>query len=169
MASSKGVEDIEKSLPFQIRQWRVQHVAWWILVLFWVAAFLGLLGRGGPLSQAIVGDSQSPVRLEYERFARNQAPQELRLHMYVADASQVQVHVWLSSRYLQVIEVNAVAPEPETVRAAGQGLIYTFSKEKGVAHVDATFFVKAHGFGPLQGQVGIPGRMQHDFYQFVYP
>jgi hypothetical protein len=169
MATGKTIDEIEQSFAYQIRQWRVQRIAWWILVLLWLAALLGFFGRGGPLSRTTVGDVQSPVRLEYERFARVQAPQELRLHMRGLDASADRVQVWLSSQYLQDTEVSAVEPEPETVKSAGQGLIYTFVKEKGVTDLDATFSVKAQAFGPLKGQIGSNNRPQHAFSQFVYP
>jgi hypothetical protein len=121
VAKIEGLQ-IEQDLEFQRREWRVQHVGWWFLTAFVLAAAAGLFG-GGPLSHARAGDP-SRLQAEYERFTRVGAHTRILLRGR-ADPGQP-LDVAFERTYFEGFRVDRVVPEPESVRFGGADVTLRF-------------------------------------------
>jgi hypothetical protein len=168
MSEDRRVGDLQinQDLDFQRRTWAVQRVAWAVMLLVLAAAVAGLVGPG-PLSEVTVGAADAPLRLEYNRFERYQAPAELRLHLKPAAAGEARV--WLSQEFVGSVEIDEVTPEPAAVEAAADRLTYVFRVADASRPVPVTFRFEANAFGPVRGAVGLDGGPQLEFPMFVYP
>ena len=133
-----------------------------------VLALAGILGSG-PLSR---GEVSLPglLRVEYQRFARYQAPQALTAHLEPAATRGGEVRLWVDRRYLGDSRVDTITPPPARVEAAGERLVYVFSTSRPAEPVTIVFALQAEHIGPTSGRVGIDGAEAFaPFRQFVYP
>jgi hypothetical protein len=125
VAKSGGLQ-INQDLEFQRREWRVQHVGWWVLTSFVVAAAAGLFGNG-PVSHARVGD---PTRLsvEYDRFTRLGAHTRLVVQgaLPVTDGP---VELSLDRTYFESFRVVRITPEPQGIAIGEQSVTLRFDRE----------------------------------------
>ena len=170
MASIQRVGSLEiaQDLDFQRREWRAQRIGWVVMALLILAALLGLTGSG-LLARATVGETGSPLQLEYSRFDRLEAPTTLDVEIAGEAASGEQVEVWVDRAYLQTVQVEQVVPEPEEVRSRGDRLAYVFGVDEPGQPVMITFDLRHTSFGPKSGQVGLGDEQLLSFSQFVYP
>jgi hypothetical protein len=110
-----GSLEINQDLDFQRREWRLQWVAWGVVLLILVAGLAGLLG-GGPLSNGQA--SAGPLAVNYERFVRKQAPARLELMVSPEAAVDGEVALWIGDGFLEKVNVAGVIPEPVAMEAS---------------------------------------------------
>jgi hypothetical protein len=163
-----GDLEIHQDLPHERLEWRIERIGWVAMALVLLAALGGLLGPG-PLSSATAGDTGSPLRVEYNRFARSQAPAILRVHLGPGAAHDGKARLWLSREYVENIELHHIDPEPESVEAAHDRLIYTFNLPDPSRPTAVTFHLEANAFGRMPVSVGLDSGPQLHLRQFVYP
>jgi hypothetical protein len=170
MAKIKRMGDLEvgEDLDYQHRSWAVQRVGWVVMGLVALAALLGLFGSG-PLSNATTGDESKPLWLEYERFARLQAPTRLRIHLRPSNGGDGKVRVLLNRDYLNGVQIQQVTPQPESVEAGLKQLTYVFQVTEPNQPTAVTFHLQTQQIGLLSGQVGLFGEQPLRFSQFIYP
>jgi len=160
--------EINQALDFQRRRQLVERVGWIAMALVVLAALVGLFGPG-LLSAARAGETDGPLWMEYNRFARLQAPQTLRAHLGPDAAKNGEARVWLDREYLQSVQVQQVTPQPALVVAGPDRLTYVFEVDGTEQPTAVTFNVLPDSFGPLRGRVGLEGGGSFGFTQFVYP
>lgn len=160
--------ELEQNLRLQRRGWRIQRIGWALMACIVLAALAGLLGSG-PLSRTSKSADDGSVSLEYERFARYQAPTTLRVRFALDPASAAEVRLVVDRRFLERMKVEHVLPQPEKVELAGERLIYVFPAGQARSQAAVTFSLKPDALGLLEGAAGIEGRGQAAFRQFVYP
>jgi hypothetical protein len=114
--------EIEESIDFQRRSWRVQRAAWLAIGLMLGGAVIGLFGLG-PLSRARLTIGPG-VSLEYHRLARAHAPLELRFQVAEAGTGLTRLH--LSHSLLSQVRVVRIDPEPLKSSADSTGIGYEF-------------------------------------------
>jgi hypothetical protein len=68
----RGDLDLDAGIEHQKRLRTFQHVAWGVLALLAVLAFLGAFG-GGPLSKATATRDGEPIHVAYERVGHRQS------------------------------------------------------------------------------------------------
>jgi hypothetical protein len=171
MARTPRVGDLQigQDLDFERRGWVVQRIGWGILALVLLATLLGLTGNG-PFSQASAGSPESPLRVEYERFVREDAPAELRVFLGRGAVREGRVAVWIDREYLGRAEVRDVVPEPESVEVRPDRLTFVFrAPVTGDAPLEARFDLEPRRFGRWTGRVGLPDGEPLRISQFVYP
>jgi hypothetical protein len=164
-----GSIEIAQDLAFQRRSWTVQRIGWAAMVLISVAALFGLCG-GGPLSSARLGPAGSPLRADYERFLRLDAPAKLTLYVGAAAIRpDSTAEVWLDRAWLADMEVRSITPEPEqTITSAGR-VVYTFRLDPSSTAARITYRLVTHSLGPVTGRVGLSNGPSYSFSQFSYP
>jgi hypothetical protein len=169
MTAKKQFKDLQinEDMEFQQREWRVQSWAWLAGALLMGSALLGLFGSG-PLSGAEARDAEGRLWIEYERFERYAAPTELRVHIKPAPGADGKARLWLSRDYLDSFRIEHVLPEPESVEAAGDRLVYVFDtvSADGTA---ITFQVQPETIGRVRGLVGLDNGAPVQFAQLIYP
>jgi hypothetical protein len=158
--SRHGDLEIRHDPSFEGRTVAVQLVGWAVMALVVLAALLGLFGNG-PLSSATV--EGGALRVEYDRFLRHQAPQQLRLRLEVEGG---QVRVWLNAEYLEHIQIEHIEPRPERVEVGPDGQTFTFLVEESATVV--LHFVPER-VGRLTARIRLAGKEALTFHQFVYP
>jgi hypothetical protein len=159
--------DIEhRPAPFNERMWRIERITWALMAALLGLALLGLLGPG-PLSERVAGDKSGPIWVEYERFARFEAPTVLVVHVRPEPKSQ-QVHVWLARDYADRLEIEGITPEPASSRITPDGIYYSFDISTDSAEAVATFHIRPRVAGSLGGEVRASGT-RVSLNQFAYP
>ncbi|MBA2685062.1 MAG: hypothetical protein H0U66_11270 [Gemmatimonadaceae bacterium] len=157
------------NLSFQRRTWEVQRVGWIIMVLISIAALLGVFGKG-PFSNGRLGDDASPLRADYERFLRLNAPAQLTV--YVGGSAirpDSTVELWIDRSWLSRMEINGITPEPDKTRVLGDRLAYTFRAQPGPKPVRITFEMDNRALWRIGGELGLTNGPSYSFSQFAYP
>lgn len=163
-----GGLEIEVEPRFQRGSWRVERAAWLIMAALIVAALSGLFGDG-PLSRAESPESMDAagtLRVEYERFARLNAP--LRLQVRVLAPRAGELRVWVSRAYLDDTQIESITPPPERVAVSADKLIYFF-RVTDAAPLNLDFHLTAEQVGQLRGQVGMDSGTPVSFQSFIFP
>lgn len=164
--------EIEEDLAFQRRQWRFERMGTLALLLFLVAAALGLFGPGAFDTARIVAAGHA-LELEYPRFARMQTPLRLRVTVRPAElAPPGELRVWLSSEYLERVTLAHVTPEPLRTELDAGGVTYVFAwgGARGTGGTGALGFeLEADGPGRIRGRIGTRPGDAVEFSHLVYP
>ncbi|MBX6316750.1 MAG: hypothetical protein IRY99_28130 [Isosphaeraceae bacterium] len=140
-------------------------MGWYAMLALLLAALLGLFGSG-PLSHGTAGEPGSPIRLEYERFGRQERETTLRIHL---QPGADRVRVWIDRTYLEAIEIKAISPPPERAEAGPHRVGYLFAIADATRPAVITFWVKPQRFGVLSGEVGLDDGTMLRFHQWIYP
>ena len=160
--------EIEQDLRFLRRSRQVQRAGWLGMGAVLVLALAGILGSG-PLSRQ---EAALPglLRLDYQRFARYDAPHRLTVHLEPAATSAADVRVWFDRRYLEGSRVETVTPPPSRVEGAGDRLVYVFALARPREPARIVFDLQARQIGAVSGRVGLDGvEAFAPFGQFIYP
>lgn len=176
MTTSKGPHDkgvqIEADIPFTRREWYVQRVAWAGMALVLAAGLLGGFGRG-PMSSASV--RAGGLVVEYERFPRHGAPEQLRIRVEPGAARTSGsgpeaglVRVWLPRHLVDRVEMSAISPEPESAATSSERVTYAFRAAPSRPTV-VSFRFRPDGYWLRRLQVGVEGGPTVEATQFIYP
>ncbi|HEX6289630.1 MAG TPA: hypothetical protein VFZ66_10595 [Herpetosiphonaceae bacterium] len=110
-----GDLQIEQDLQYQQRMWTVERIGWLLLLL-----------GGGPLSMATAGDQGAPLQAQYGRFVRHGGQAQLEIRLQPGAAQGTEARVWIDRAYLDGIRIEHITPEPESIEAASDRMIYVF-------------------------------------------
>jgi hypothetical protein len=162
MMADRGGLQIEEDPEFQQKEWLAQRVGLALLAVFVIVAVLGLTGAGGFLSKGTAGDS-AVLLVEYERIVRRGAHSTIQLHVR---RRSPEVRFWLSSSYLEYVQIAGVFPEPELISEEPGRFVYTV---KGLSQ-DAlvTLDVAHQSFGRIEAEVGLEGGPSLRFTQWAW-
>lgn len=164
----QGDLDISQNMDVQWRIWKMQRMGWGIMALAILSILLGLTGRG-PLSNASAGQTGAPLRLEYERFGRYEAPTSLRIHLGSTLAKTDKIRLWISRDYMEKVRIDHVSPEQESVKAQPDKFVYEFELSSPQSPTIITIRLKPQKVGILKGQVGVEKARTLSFQHFIYP
>jgi len=162
---NKGIE-LSQDLGFQERDWAVQHVGWLLIALVIIAALAGVWGSG-PLSDGVATSADGAIRIEYARFARMNAPTQMRIHFTARRVEDGEVRLWLDRSYLAEFLPKTIVPSPRTVEVGTDRLTYVFDAERMQAG-GVVFQMEPQTVGRVAGRAGI-GEADVGFRHFVYP
>lgn len=167
-SSERPALSIEHDSRFQRREWLVQRVGWVVMTAAIGAALVGLLGEG-PLSDRVAGEKGGPLWVEYQRFGRWQAPEEMRVHLGRHQATDGQVRLWLSRDLIEKLEVEQVTPPPDVVELHDDHVTYVFQAPGHGEGAEITFNIKPQHWGPRVGRIGLTGGPSLTLTELVYP
>lgn len=153
--------EIDEDVAFQRKEWIFQRIGIAVLLLFVLAALLGLTGMGGPLSHGEAGDANGPLHVEYERFVRRGSSSKVTLHFRGSTGA---IRFWVSAPYLEHVQIDAVAPAPELESVETHRHIYVI--RAGSPAVTVTLNVMHEGMGSLEAEVGLVDGPSVRFTQF---
>ncbi len=156
--------DIDEDLAFQAAQWRFERIGWAVMALVTLVGLAGLFGKG-PISTRTATDPTNALTVEYERYTRHRAPETLLVRVSDGVGDDGVVRVWIDRTYLAGTEVQSVFPEPDSVEADRERVIYVFTLAQGGT---VTFNLMHEGIGTTEGRAGIDGGPSVRFHQFVY-
>src|SRR4051794_3942436 len=159
---------IGQDLDFQRKAWTVQRIGWAVMTLGVLAALAGLFGSG-PLSKAEAQSQSPPLRVEYSRFARYDAPTTLEIHLGSGAAPKGQARVWIGRDYLDGVQIEQVTPQPDSAEAGADRVTYAFRVADPEQPASVVFHLKPQRPGPAHGQLGLPDGPAVTYDQLVYP
>lgn len=148
----------------------IERIAFALLVLFVIAALLGLFGDG-PLSESVASSADGQVRVEYQRFGRRVTPQSLEITVPVPRGTTA-VELAINDDYLRAVQITEIFPEPMDVnhqRPAGK---LRFSTDDSGQSMTVRLHLRPQHAGLLDARltVGPPGKPAAvHFKQLVYP
>lgn len=164
--SAKKVEkvftalEIDESIDLHILAWRIQPVAWFIIILFIVTGALGLYGTGW-LSK--VSFTRNEVTVNYERYFRNGAEMKIKID----DWNKFdQTELIFSRDYLTHFSIGSIVPEPDEVAISGGDVHYFFKGSPGTRTI--SFFVVPQEAGKISGQLTVNQSVFH-LSHIIYP
>jgi hypothetical protein len=153
--------EIDADARFQTREWLAQRMGISLMALFVIAALLGLTGAGGVLNDGTAVSGSGDVRVEYDRIVRRSATTSMTLHLHSDPPGFIQF--WVSAPYLEAVDIESVAPTPQTVTVEDSRHVYTIRAASPDVAVTVTLLHKT--WGRLNGEVGIVGRDSARFGQ----
>jgi len=161
-----GDLEIQQDLEHERRAHLVRKIGWTILSLLWLAGLAGVFGSG-PLSQATAAGPG--LRLEYDRFVRYTAPQELTLHLAPPVTAHPKIRLWVDRRYLESQQIESIVPEPESTEAGPDRMVFVLSMNELGAPTAVTVRLQTQRIGSIKGRVGVEEGGELRFHQIVYP
>ena len=159
---------IDQDLRFQEWEWAVQRVAWIVMLLIIVLALLGFFGTG-PISSATAGDPDSPLLVEYQRFVRQQGQTSLTVQVDSGQISDGQIEVWISTGYVEDVEIEQLSQQPDEVLNDGDRLVFVFLAEDVSEPISVTFTLRPEVIGRITGDIGVVDGPQVHLSQLSYP
>jgi hypothetical protein len=163
-----GDLEIDQDHDFQRRSWRLQRAGWIVLSLVLLAGLLGLFGSG-PLAHATAGAPDSPLRLEYDRFGRFDAPSTLTALIRPSTARPGEAILHLDRGFTDHFQIERVRPMPERTEAGPDHSVYAFRVTGPDEPVRVTFRLRPDRIGPQTGRARVDGSSWLTFTQFVFP
>lgn len=168
-STARSPLQLSEDMPFLRKIWLAQRIGWAVMALVVVAALLGVFG-GGPLSTAVAGERGGALWVEHDRFARLGASYDLRVHWGPGQAdADGSVRVWVGLAFLQRHSIEHVSPQPQSVEAGEDRLIYVFKSADPAKGGSATFSFTTARAGRGDAAVGLPNGATVHFWQIVYP
>ena len=158
--------EIEDDPRFQRREWRLQHLGWWMLSLLIGASVLGVFGSG-PLSETRAGEPGTALWLEYDRFVRVGAPNRISVHLGAAPAERPVREVRFDRAYFDSLRINRITPEPQHVEVDGDDARLLFAVEPTSRETIVVFDVEPLVAGRRTGRVSTR-QQQVLLRQFAY-
>ena len=163
-----GDMEIAQDLDFQRRSWVVQRIGWMFFGLIMLAAMLGFLG-GGPLSAGTAGSDTGPLQVQYGRFVRHRAPTQMEIKLRGSAVQGDEARVWVDREYLNGVELQNVVPEPDSVAAGSDRIVYVFKLRQAGEPASVVFDIMPDQDGLRTARVGLEGGEELSFTQFVFP
>ncbi|HEY3189495.1 MAG TPA: hypothetical protein VGJ70_18555 [Solirubrobacteraceae bacterium] len=161
MAEQARSLEIDEALDFQQRFARIQRVLAAAGPLLLLAAVVGVFGTG-PLAHATATGSGG-LRVEYDRFVRAEASTSV---VVTVPAGKGNTNVAVDNGYLDKTEVGSVAPEPSSVTALPDRVLYTVDlSPPAKVHFDVT----PQQAGVRHVTIWAGGGRRVRFTQIVYP
>jgi hypothetical protein len=155
---------IEDDLTYHRRWWRMERVVLVGMLFLLAAGLAGMFGRG-PLSRATASNGGT-LSCEYERFARQFAPTELRCDILDSQMGTL-LELRVGRAYYDSVRVDQIAPTPEEEEVTADHVAYRF-KVNSRQPWRVTFFITPQRPGSL------PVSLRHcddalNFRQRVFP
>lgn len=160
--------DINEDIDFERRSWRVQDAGAAAIGFLMAAALAGLFGSGA-LSRAGGESADGGASADYQRFARSDARSEMILRLRPGQERDGLIAIRVDAAYLEAFEVERITPRPVGELAGADGIRYVFAVAPGLEPAILSFVLRARGFGPARGSIGVEGRPPVELKQFVYP
>ena len=164
-----GSIEVAQDLQFQQKSWRVQRIAWKVMLGIAVAGLLGLFGSG-PLASASTEATDSGVTAKYDRFIRAGGDHTLELTITPAamDGDSV-LKVWIASDWLAGNQVSTITPEPASESVTPDRIVYSFAVAEHASPVEIRFALESRKVGLRRWRGGVDGDATLSFSQFAYP
>jgi hypothetical protein len=162
MARKRDLQ-LHEDMRHQRREWSAERVGWALMALLLVASLTGLLGTG-PLSER-TSDGGAGLRVDYERFARYQAPAKIVVHF---PSQGEEVRIGMSRDFYEVMETE-VEPEPNSVQLTPQEVIFHFGAQPRGGSSAVTFRVKPDERWEREATISLNGSRHVTFRMFIFP
>lgn len=160
-----GSLEIDQDLDLERRQWVIQRIVWFLILLVLIAGLLGAFG-GGWLSGGSA--TAGPLTVTYERLARERAPAGLQISIAPEAVANGEATIWINNAYLDVTTIQQMVPEPAEMTSGEDRTFFRFLIA-GSGPGEITLQTEPSEPGGKTGQIGVLDGPEITFDQFVYP
>jgi hypothetical protein len=160
-----GDLDLQYDPAYEEREWIAQRIGWAFMGSIAIAGLIGLLGHG-PLSKKTEGKIGDRLHVKYQRFARYQAPSEVKV--YCRPGGKEQFEIGFERGFIERSEIKEISPEPEETRSDGEQYVYRFKRGEGEEHL-VTFRMEGNQFGKASSKVTLDGGASVKLQIFFWP
>lgn len=169
MPESRLQEMDRQNIAFVEREWTASRIGMVAMVLIVLMSLAGVFSVG-PISWAAISEPESGMTLRYEKFVRRGGPTELQVSLpgALADGSGT-VSLWISDKYLGLVTIDKVVPQPDKATSASSGVRYDFPIAGPDEDLDVTFSITPRSIWFRTGSLGLVDGDRIDFGQFFYP
>lgn len=149
---------VEDEIALHKKGWVVQRAGWMVMLLFLLAALLGLFGEG-PLSakKAKAGN----IEVDYQRFCRYEHHVELKLSSAGGNITVAS----LPQAYVEKFKIDKIIPTPSGEAASPGYVNYFFN---GTQNDKVRFYMVPSKKGSAGGMIKINDHTV-SIQQFIYP
>jgi hypothetical protein len=158
--------DLELDMGFERRSWAFQRIGWALMAVVVIAALLGAFGTG-PMSRAEV--RSGPIRLEYPRFARVNAPAAMKIEVEVPARPDDPVTLWFDDALLDRVRIESVTPQPAVETMRNGRIVYVFPPSAAGERFRATVRIEPESTGVVRARAGDGSDNAVSFWQLIYP
>lgn len=163
-----GDLQVEQDVKFEKKEWYAQRIGRGLMALIVIGALLGFFGAG-PLSLTELHDDTGNLSVIYEHFGRRGATTNLTFQTAPAAVSNGEAHLWISSEYLERMQVDAITPSPDQVAARDGGYLYTFLVGEPDDGLTVTYNFTIDSMGSVTGHAGLAGEEPVELEHFFTP
>lgn len=155
------VEDMAR----QRRAWRMERIGWYLLLLLVLLTLLGLFSKG-PLSTVTVASDDGSLQVEYERFSRNGAEEDMVITAKGQPGQALQVVI--GARLLEGVAVEALHPQSGPGYSRGRDLVVPLRADAaGLATLYVT--LRSDGAWLYRSEVSLSSGARVAVPKFIYP
>lgn len=164
-SNSPGRLEMSHDSEHEKKEWVIQRIGWGLMLLLAIAALIGVLGDG-PLSSTQQGKAGDELYLKYDRYVRHQAP--FMVKVFCKPASDGGFSLTFTRAFLEKHEVKEIQPEPESTEIEDDRCTYQFKGRPNHEQL-VTFRFASDGFGKVENEVTLDGRITRKMEQFIWP
>lgn len=155
------VEDMTR----QRRAWAIERIGWYVLVLIVLLTLLGLFSKG-PLSSMDVASPDGTLRVEYERFSRNGAQDNMVITARGQPGQLIEVAI--GAALLEGVSVEALNPQSGPAHSRGRDLVIPVRTDgNGTATLYLT--LRSDGAWLYRGDIALSTGAHLAVPKFIYP
>lgn len=156
---SADIRKTNEKYSFEQKEYKAQKIFWIVVIVFLAAGLLGAFGKGA-LSRVRVEEDE--FRIEYERFLRDET--SAAFSVFITQGSGSKVVIAIGRDYAERVSIDKVVPQPVSVEAAGERLVYTFNASDGALLI---FSITPRRVGAMNLELTVQGQTRH-LNQFVF-
>ncbi|VVP83921.1 hypothetical protein PS910_02230 [Pseudomonas fluorescens] len=156
---------VSEDMRMQRRVWRFERIGWYGLLVVVGLTLAGLFGSG-PLSERTATSPDGRVQVDYARFTRSGAAEQLRIR--IQGKPDDQATLLLDGSMFRDLTVETLQPQPLVSLSQGQALLLHLGTDTdGVAMLYMT--LRNDSVGQFSGQARVGPNSVVRFSTFVYP
>ncbi|WP_052955132.1 hypothetical protein [Microvirga vignae] len=160
--------EVDEDMAWQRRTWVIQRIGWLAMGGLVLTALTGVFGSG-PVSWQQASDPAGLLRVEFERFQRQESEFTLRVDIAREASTEDAIPLRMSGTFLDAVEVKGIVPEPQEARSLGGDVEYVFPVAQPGRAATIRFALRMRDVGSHSAEIGLGGREPARFTQFVYP
>ena len=156
---------IEEGMDEQRRAWRFERIGIGALVVL-IGLTLGGLFSKGPLSHVQLQTPDGRLSVEYERFSRNGAQDDVIVSSSGAPGEMR--YLVLGHEWLEGMSIESLNPQPANLTSDERDLVIPMRAD---ARGTATLYLslRSNGVGLYRGHIRLKDGPQLDLPKFIYP
>ncbi|MEG5266863.1 hypothetical protein TRP66_21475 [Pseudomonas sp. JDS28PS106] len=156
---------IEEDMDEQRRAWRFERIGIGALVVL-IGLTLGGLFSKGPLSHVQLQTPDGRLSVEYERFSRNGAQDDVIVSSSGAPGEMR--YLVLGHEWLEGMSIESLNPQPANLTSDERDLMIPMRAD---ARGTATLYLslRSNGVGLYRGHIRLKDGPQLDLPKFIYP
>lgn len=156
---------VEEDMDEQRRAWRFERIGIGALVVL-IGLTLGGLFSKGPLSHVQLQTPDGRLSVEYERFSRNGAQDDVIVSSSGAPGEMR--YLVLGHEWLEGMSIESLNPQPANLTSDDRDLVIPMRADaRGMATLYLS--LRSNGVGLYKGHIRLKDGPRLDLSKFIYP